>query len=296
MFNVSLWPHIRTRFDWRQLNFRGFLALLPMVGFGVYLWGRELVWAILLSWFLGFIWHIYALKKEYQKSTDFGFVNDALLINLLMPTGINVIVPACLTVLNSILRSFVRDREYAFPFNFPLILSLTLWLLQGKLALGIDPIPVVGAGTLFRGNAYFISGWLPAGLTILFSVLFINRLYKWRIFLSGILMLMAFILLSNFIRGGVHIPSALMLLNLFLFSLGVLCTDHASGPAKNWGQYWYGMLCGSLLFIFFLKGLHMEGVFFAPLIAGLLNPLLDKIGGMKMSLSGTFNAFRDTEN
>ncbi len=287
MFNVSLWPHIRTRFDWKQLGFRKFIILLPMAGFGAYLWGWGLTASFLLSLFLGMVWHIYAFKKGHQIRTDLGFVNDAVLINLLMPAGTGALIPAGLTVVCGILRCFVRDKEYAFPLNFPLVLAL-LAMLGGNIFSGeIHSGGIIGGGGVFRGPAYFISGWLPVGLTILFSFLFLNRLYKWRIFLSGIAVPLVFLYLQYRASGATDVlPWAA---GLFLFSLGVLGTDHASTPGRHWGQYWYGMLCGVLIFLFSMKGLIMEGILFSPIITGLATPLLDKLAGMSGRAAAAFN-------
>lgn len=289
MFNVSLWPHIRTRFDWKQLGFRRFIALLPLAGFGIYLWGWGLASSLLLSLFLGLVWHIYAFKKGHQKRTDFGFVNDAILINLMMPAGISGLIPAGLTVVCGLLRTYLRDREYAFPLNFPLVLAL-LALAGGNYFGGETSFNnFVGRGAVFSGRLYFLSGWLPAGLTVLFSFLILNRLYKWRILLSGLLMPLAFLYLQYRAYGALDILYLPWLVNLLLFSLGVLGTDHMSTPVRHWGQYWYGMLCGSMIFLFSLKGLILAGVLFSPFIVSLLTPLLDKMTGMAMKPAETFN-------
>ncbi|MBU1355979.1 MAG: RnfABCDGE type electron transport complex subunit D [Candidatus Edwardsbacteria bacterium] len=289
MFNVSLWPHIRTRFDWKQLGFRRFIALLPLAGFGLYLWGWGLASSLLLSLFLGLVWHIYALKKGRRKRTDFWFVNDAILINLMMPAGIGCLIPAGLTVVCGMLRTYVRDREYAYPLNFPLVLAL-LVLAAGNYFGGETSLNnFIGRGAVFSGRLYFLSGWLPVGLTVLFSFLFLNRLYKWRILLAGLLMPLTFLYLQYRAYGGLEIFQLSWMVNLFLFSLGVLGADHMSTPARHWGQYWYGMLCGILIFLFSLKGLMLEGILFAPVIAGLATPLLDKLGGVALRPAETFN-------
>ncbi|HAD82938.1 MAG: hypothetical protein A2509_11385 [Candidatus Edwardsbacteria bacterium RIFOXYD12_FULL_50_11] len=289
MFNVSLWPHIRTRFDWKQLGFRSFIALLPLAGFGLYLWGWGLASKLLLSLFLGVVWHIYALKKGRRKRSDLWFVNDAILISLLMPAGINVMIPAGLTVVCGMLRTYVRDREYAYPLNFPLVLALLVLAGGDYFGGGASLANLSGRGAVFSGRLYFISGWLPVGLTIMFSFLFLHRLYKWRILLAGLLMPLAFLYLQYRAYGGLDIVQLSWTANLFLFSLGVLGADQISTPARHWGQYWYGMLCGILIFLFSLKGLMLEGILFAPVIAGLATPLLDKLGGVAMRAAETFN-------
>jgi len=288
MFNVSLWPHIRTRFDWKQLGFREFLTLLPLAAFGFYLWGWGFGRLFLASLLVGSVWHLYACKKAHHQWSDLWFLNDVLLISLLMPAGTVPLVPAGLTLACGVLRTYARDKEFTFPVNIPLALAL-LAILGGRM-FGTDiNFDVIGMnGAVLRGQAYFISGWLPVGSTVLFSFLFLNRLYKWRILLSGVLMPLAFLYLQ-YRAGGVLDHQLSWLSAVYIFALGVLATDHSSTPARHWGQFWFGMLCGILIFMFSLKGLYLEGILFSPVIAGLATPLLDKLAGMSGRAAATFN-------
>jgi Na+-translocating ferredoxin:NAD+ oxidoreductase RnfD subunit len=287
MFNLSLWPHIRTRFDWRRLGLRRLLALLPAVGFGLYLWGWGLGGALLLSLGAGLAGHVLWAKKGLVRGRDFGWLSDSLLINLLMPCGISRLVPAGLTLACQGLRAMTGGRKGAYPLNFPLVLG-ALTLGAAGFEVGILHDRAWWAGAVFRGEIFFLSGWLPALMTIAFSLLLVGRLYKWRIPALGLLMPLAYLLYLQYRAGGLAAGQLPWLAALYLFSLGVLAVDHQSTPAGRREQAWFGMAAGIMVFLFSLRGLHWQGAVFSPVIAGLLTPLLDKLKAAGGSPAGLF--------
>lgn len=288
MFNLSLWPHIRTRFDWRRLGLRRFLALFPPIGFGLYLWGWQLGAAILISLAAGLFGHIWWAKRGLVRGADFGWVSDSMLINLLMPVGISPLVPAGLTLACQALRAMTGGKQSAYPLNFPLALG-ALALSASGFEGGFICHRAWRAGAVFQGEIFFLSGWLPALLAIACSLALVGRLYKWRIPALGLLMPLAFLALQQ--RAGaleaVQLP---WLAALYLFSLGVLAVDHQSTPAGHREQAWFGMAAGILLFLFSLRGLYWQGAVFSPVIAGLLTPLLDRLKAAGGSPIGLFRS------
>lgn len=288
MFNLSIWPHIRTRFDRKQLEFRKLLTLMPLLGFGIFLWGWRLATPLMVSAFATCLMHAYCSRKGFRLRGDYSFINDVAIIVLLMPVTTHWIIPAGLSLICYLLRTFVGNKEYVAPLNFPLILSAMY--MTGGIWPSAEPLYLSRHEYLAiaGGNFFFISGWLPVALTIALSFLLLTRLYKWRILLSGLLLPLAYVYLL--FRAGAHIDSMLaaMLINLFLFSLGVLSLDHISTPSKRWSQYGYGTLCGWLIFIFAVKGQLIYGVIFSPIIVSLISPLMDKLSGVSMRFRKIF--------
>ncbi len=288
MFNLSIWPHIRTRFDRKQLEFRKLLTLLPLLGFGIFLWGWRLATPLMVSAFATWLMHAYCSRKGFRPRGDYSFINDVAIIVLLMPVTVHWLIPAGLSLICYLLRTFVGNKEYVAPINFPLILA-AMYMAGGKWpAAELWYLSRQDYWAIARGNFFFISGWLPVVLTVGFSFLLLTRLYKWRILLSGMLLPLAYVYLL--FRAGAHIDSMLaaMLVNLFLFSLGVLSIDHISTPSKRWSQFWHGMFCGFFIFIFAVKGQLFYGVIFSPIIVSLISPLMDKLSGVSMRFRKIF--------
>lgn len=288
MFNLSIWPHIRTRFDRKQLEFRKFLTLTPLLGFGVFLWGWRLATPLLVAGFANLLIHVYCSRKGLRPRGDYSFINDVAVIVLLMPTTVHWLIPTSLSLICCLFRTFVGDKEYVAPINFPLILSAMY--MTGGIWPSAEPLYLSRHEYLAiaGGNFFFISGWLPVVLTIGLSFLLLTRLYKWRILLSGMLFPLASIYFLYREAAYFDMTSAAMLLNLFLFSLGVLSLDHISTPSKRWSQYWHGTLCGLLIFIFAVKGQLIYGVIFSPIIVSLISPLMDKLSGVSMRFRKIF--------
>jgi len=285
MLNVSLPPHIASRYRLKQLNIRRLAALAPLVFSALYLFGTGFLYS-LLAGLAGSVILPLIVKKWRRNFLDLAeAVFTASVIALLMPAGVYWYYPLLAGVVISGARALLSEKDRLAPLNF---MALTFALFVLATPEGLAPVYhwSTNSGGWAKGNFYFMTGWLPLALSLVLLLLLTGRLYKVRILVFSLLTAGIVLWLTGQMAG--HPVTSVFSyagLQALLFLSGILAIDNHYTPLTGWGQTLYGLLTGTVFALFAMKGLLYQGLVFSALTASLFTPFLDCLftGGYRRS-------------
>lgn len=307
---LSSSPHSFTPVKTSSIMLSVVLALIPAVGYGVYLYGFSALALIFVS-IISAVAAEYLFRKLLKLTTtvgDFSAVVTGLLLALVLPPK----TPLWMAALGSIFAIVVAKEFFgglgANPFNPALIgrafllmsfpAAITTWSMPNGLKLAADtmstatPLALVKQGASLSDVATYFGASDVGGL---FRQLFMgNR--SGSLGESSVLL----ILLGGLLLIGVGIVQwivpASVIASAFLFSwiLGMnpvfsvltggivfgaffMATDYSTRPLTPVGQLCYGIGIGLITVVIRKFGGFPEGVTYAVLIMNIATPYLNKI-------------------
>ncbi len=271
MLNVSLPPHITSRYRLKQWQFRRMVAMIPMVFSALYLFETGFLYC-LLAGLAGSILLPLIVKKWRRNFLDLAeTLFTASIIALLMPAGVDWYYPLLAGLVISGSRALLSEKDRLAPVNF-MALTFALFVLATPEGLDMASLWAVNNGGWAKGNFYFMTGWLPLVFSLVLLLLLTGRLYKIMILLLSLLSAGAVFALTGLPQMG---QSGLAGLQALLFLAGILAVDNNHTPLTGRGQAIYGLLTGAVFALFALKGLLYQGLIFSALTASLFTPFLD---------------------
>lgn len=275
MLNVSLPPHIASRYRLKQWNIRRLAAMVPMVFSALYLFGTGFLYS-LLAGLAGSVILPLIVKKWRRNFLDLAEAFfTASVIALLMPAGVDWHYPLLAGIVISGARALLSEKDRLAPVNF---MALTFALFVLATSEGLDPAYLWSAnsGGWAKGNFHFMTGWLPLVLSLALLLLLTGRLYNFRVLLLSLLSAGAVFALTGQMTGLSQMgPIGLAGLQALLFLAGILAVDNNHTPLTGRGQAIYGIITGALFSLFALKSLLYQGLIFPALTASLFTPFLD---------------------
>jgi len=274
MLNVSLPPHIASRYRLKQLNIRRLAAMAPLVFSALYLFGTGFLYS-LLAGLAGSVILPLIVKKWRRNFLDLAEAFfTASIIALLMPAGVDWYYPLLAGIVISGARALLSEKDRLAPVNF-MALTFALFVLATPEGLDMVYLWAVNSGGWAKGNYYFMTGWLPLAFSLVLLLLLTGRLYKIMILLLSLLSSGAVFALAGLPQMGQMGLIGLAGLQALLFLAGILAVDNNHTPLTGRGQAIYGLLTGTVFALFALKGLLYQGLIFSALTASLFTPFLD---------------------
>jgi len=275
MLNVSLPPHIASRYRLKQWQVCRMIAIAPMTFSALYFFGPGYLYC-LLTGLAGFIILPLIVKKWRRNFLDPAEVLfNASLLSLLMPEGSAWYYPLLAGLAISSAKNILSEKDRLAPVNFTALVMSVFVLATPE---GLAPVYHWSAdsGGWAKGNFYFMTGWLPLVFSLVLFLLLTRSLYKVRIVVLSLLSAGTVVFLTGQMTGS---PMANVFSNAglqaLLFLAGILAVDNHYTPLTGWGQTLYGLLAGAVFALFAMKGLLYQGLIFSALTASLFTPFLD---------------------
>lgn len=293
LFKVSSNPHIRSKVTTSGIMLAVIVSLLPAMGFGIYNFGIDALWVILvtiastvLSEFL------FGLITKKTTVTDFSSVVTGLLLALNLPVGIPLWMAAmggffAIVIVKMLFgglgQNFMNPALGARCF---LLISFAEQMTNFKCDAytGATPLAAIKAGEsvnvmdMIVGNTAGTIGEtsmiaLVAGACFLIMLGIIDL----RIPGSYIVSFAIFTLLFGGHGFNMHFLSAQLAGGGLMLGAFFMATDYVTRPITVKGQYIFGIFLGIMTGIFRFFGPNAEGVSFAIILGNLLVPLIEKI-------------------
>ena len=307
---LSSSPHSFTPVSTSRIMLSVIIALIPAVGYGVYLYGFSALALILVS-VVSAVAAEFVFRKAIKATTtigDFSAVITGLLLALILPPK----TPLWMAALGAIFAIVVAKEFFgglgANPFNPALIgrafllmsfpAAITTWSMPNGLALAADatsaatPLALIKQGSSLADVAtYFGASDAGAFLRQLFmgyrsgslgesSILLI---LLGGLFLVGLGVIQwivpASVLASTFVFAwafGMN-PVFALLSGGVVFGAFFMATDYSTRPLTPAGQALFGIGIGLITVIIRKFGGFPEGVTYAILIMNIITPFLNKI-------------------
>ena len=308
MYHVSSSPHIRQKDTTRKIMLYVIIALLPTSLFGIYNFGLQSLFLILISIAscVGGEWFFNKITKRTQTIGDFSAVVTGLLLALNLPPEL----PLWIAVLGSLFailvvkclfgglgQNFMNPALSARAF---LLISFTGPMTNFVTSNNVQVMQVAG-----ETNPLAVSGATPlailkSGGTVELMDLLLGR-FSGSIgetsviaILIGAIFLILMGIIDLRIPGSYLISFAIFILFFggrgfdFTFLMAHLCsggimlgaffmaTDYVTSPITPMGKIVFGIIIGILTGIFRIYGASSEGVSFAILFGNLLVPLIER--------------------
>jgi electron transport complex protein RnfD len=302
-------PHSFTPVTTPKLMLSVVLALIPAVGYGVYLYGLSAL-ALILVTVASAVAAEYLFRKIIKASTtvgDFSAVVSGLLLALVLPPK----TPLWMAALGAVFAIVVAKEFFgglgANPFNPALICrafllmsfpaAMTTWSMPNGLALAdatsvATPLAMMKqGGSLADVATYFGNSDTGAFLRQLFMGYRSGSLGESSILLvllGGLLLIAigvvqwivpASVIASAFLFSWVFgmNPLFAILSGGLVFGAFFMATDYATRPLTPVGQAIYGVGIGLIVVVIRKFGGYPEGVTYAILIMNIMTPYLNKI-------------------
>jgi electron transport complex protein RnfD len=302
-------PHSFTPVTTPKLMLSVVLALIPAVGYGVYLYGLSAL-ALILVTVASAVAAEYLFRKIIKASTtvgDFSAVVSGLLLALVLPPK----TPLWMAALGAVFAIVVAKEFFgglgANPFNPALIgrafllmsfpAAMTTWSMPNGLALAdatsvATPLAMMKqGGSLADVATYFGNSDTGAFLRQLFMGYRSGSLGESSILLvllGGLLLIAigvvqwivpASVIASAFLFSWVFgmNPLFAILSGGLVFGAFFMATDYATRPLTPVGQAIYGVGIGLIVVVIRKFGGYPEGVTYAILIMNIMTPYLNKI-------------------
>jgi electron transport complex protein RnfD len=275
---------------------RVFIALLPAALMGVYAFGGQALWTLILSTASAVLAEALAqklLKRPVTAFHDGSAAVTGLLLGLCLPPA----VPWYLAVVGSAFAVVIAKQVFGgLGSNFvnPALAGraflLACWPAAMTTFIGIDgqtgatplaylqsPTDLAAAfGENWRLDAFL--GRVPgtigevSTLALLLGAAFllISRIIDWRIPLSYLASLGVLSVIA-----GVELSASLLLGGVVL-SAFFMATDYVTSPASSWGKIVFGLGCGVVNFVIRQWGAYPEGVTYAILLMNVCSPLIER--------------------
>ena len=307
---LSSSPHSFTPVTTSRMMLSVIIALIPAVGYGVYLYGFSALALILVS-IVSAVAAEYVFRKVIKASTtigDFSAIITGLLLALVLPPK----TPLWMVALGAIFAIVVAKEFFgglgANPFNPALIgrafllmsfpAAITTWSMPNGLALAADatstatPLALVKQGAALSDVATYFGASDLGGL---FRQLFMGYrsgslgessillIVLGGLFLIGIGVIQwivpASVIVSAFVFSwilGMN-PLFTILTGGIVFGAFFMATDYSTRPLTPVGQLAFGVGIGLITVIIRKFGGFPEGVTYAILIMNIATPYLNKI-------------------
>ncbi len=294
LLNVSSNPHIRSKVTTSSIMFGVIVALMPVVGFGVFHFGMKALFIILISVFSSIIFEFLFNVLTRRKNTlgDFSAVVTGILLALNLPVTVPYWIPVvgaffAIVVIKMLFgglgQNFMNPALGARCF---LVISfasiMTNFDIDGYS--GATPLALLKAGEDVDIVA-MLKGFTPGtiGETSTIAILIGGCLLMLFNIIDVIIpatYIFAFTLCMALFGGhgfdmtflASHITGGGLMLGAFF-----MATDYVTRPVTKVGQIIYGCFLGALTAVLRVFGPSAEGVSFAIIIGNLIVPLIDKI-------------------
>lgn len=305
MLNISAAPHVRNSRPTAAIMADVAIALLPVCGMGVYLFG----WRALLTLALCVISAVLTelvyelLMKKPITIGDFSAVVTGLILGINLPStapwylpvfggifailvvkmlfgglGQNFMNPA-LTARCFLMISYAGQMTaFVTPFEGADLVSGATPLAQLKGGEQVDLLQL-----LLGQHGGTIGETCAVAILLGFLYLLIRRVISPRIPLAMVGSTILFVALFQLFSGHAELALSPHYLLGQLLSGGLLlgavfmATDYVTAPITKGGQWIYAVLIGLLTAIFRVFGSSAEGVSYAILLANLTTPLIERI-------------------
>ncbi|MBT3318271.1 MAG: RnfABCDGE type electron transport complex subunit D [Clostridia bacterium] len=307
-FAMSSSPHVRASESTRRIMIDVIIALLPATVCGVYFFGIDALWIILVC--VASAVGTEAVLQKLMRRKVTALDGSAALTGLLLALNLPVMAPGMLWlpfVGAAFAIAIVKQAFGGIGSNFlnPALAARALLMVSWPTAMTTWTMPVdaVSAATplaalkyggdalspyldMAVGNVGGTIGETSAIALIIGGLyLLIRRVIDWRI--PGVFI--ATVALFTFIAGpeGLFTGDALyhMLGGGLMLGAIYMATDYSSAPMSNTGKIIFALGCGILTSVIRLWGGFPEGVSYSILLMNLVVPLLDK--AFKPKLFGT---------
>ena len=307
-FAMSSSPHVRAKESTRRIMIDVIIALLPATACGVYFFGIDALWIILVC--VASAIGTEAVLQKLMRRKVTALDGSAALTGLLLALNLPVMAPHMLWlpfVGAAFAIAIVKQAFGGIGSNFlnPALAARALLMVSWPTAMTTWTMPVdaVSAATplaalkyggdalspyldMAVGNVGGTIGETSAIALIIGGLyLLIRRVIDWRI--PGVFI--ATVALFTFIAGpeGLFTGDALyhMLGGGLMLGAIYMATDYSSAPMSNTGKIIFEFGCGVLTSVIRLWGGFPEGVSYSILLMNLVVPLLDK--AFKPKLFGT---------
>jgi electron transport complex protein RnfD len=291
---VSTNPHVKDKDSVNKIMWYVILSLLPAAGAGIYFFGENALWILLLSIVSAVLTELIIQKLMKRKITikDGSAVLTGLLLGLILSPAVPLWIPILGAVFAIAIGKMVFGGLGHNIFNPALVgrvflvaswpALMTKWLLidgtTGATPLGMLKLEGITTDylTMFLGNIGGSIGETSAVALLIGALfLFLKKIIDWRIPFSyiGTVAVFAFIFgqdpLFHILAGGLLIGAFFM------------ATDYVSSPITKNGRLIFGFGCGFLTIIFRLFSGYAEGVMFSILLMNSLTPLIDRFTRIK---------------
>jgi electron transport complex protein RnfD len=275
---------------------RVLIALLPAALMGVYVFGGQALWTLILSTASAVLAEALTqrlLKKPVTAFRDGSAAVTGLLLGLCLPPA----APWYLAVVGSAFAVVIAKQVFGgLGSNFvnPALAGraflLACWPAAMTTYIGIDgqtsatplaylqsPADLAASfGENWRLDAFLgrIPGTIGEVSTVALllgaAFLLVSKVIDWRIPLSYLLSLG---LLSAI--AGVELSASLLLGGVVLGAF-FMATDYVTSPASNWGKIVFALGCGAVNFVIRQWGAYPEGVTYAILLMNVCSPLIER--------------------
>ncbi|MDR3284148.1 MAG: RnfABCDGE type electron transport complex subunit D [Treponema sp.] len=293
-FYLTPSPHFSSGETTQNIMLTVIAALVPLSGYGVYLFGIPALVRILVSVASCVIFEslFRLISRRDIRLFDFSAVVTGLLLALVCPPSL----PLWMLILGALFGIVVAKEFFgglgANVFNpalsgrallfvsFPA--AMATWTVPFDTVSGATALSQIKAGefasdigtylTYFLGKRGGCIGETSALLILLaFVFLLATKIIDWRAPVTMIVTTAAATALS----GGD--PLMAMLSGGLLFGAVFMTTDYATSPVTTGGRYIFGFGCGLITFLIRRFGGYPEGVMFSILIMNMLVPFLNNI-------------------
>ena len=298
MYHVSVSPHVRSGETTRSVMRDVCLALLPALGFGIYVFGWSALWVILTC-----VVTCVLTEGIYQKLmglpvtiSDGSAVVTGLILAMNLPSTVPWWIPViggvfaillvkqlfgglCQNFMNPALaaRCFLLLAFSARMTAFPAVDGIT----------GATPLAVLKSGgevdllTLFIGRHSGCIGEVSIVCILIGGAyLAARKVIDLRITLTYLASTMVWIFIFGLLGAPVEMTPAFFAAQLFSGGLMAgaffMATDYVTAPITPLGRYIYGVLLGLLTALFRILGPSAEGVSYAIIIGNTVAPLIER--------------------
>ncbi len=301
---VSPSPHLHSGNSLEKIMVDIMIALLPCVGFAIYLFGIAAIKVIIISMISAVLWEVFfqVITRRPIKIKDLTSLCYGLIFAMVLPPTLPWWIILVGTFFLVLLGKEIYGGYGTNPFNGVLISWVILkmsfpdymgkWIVPLQdIATSKTPLEVFKSEGIDFVHHYFsysnmFWGFVPgfmgqiSGAAIIAGGLYLilRKRINWRIPVSYILGLFIFSgifwLLGSSSFGD---PIFHLLSGGALFVAFFLATDIPSTPVTPQGMVLFGLFAGMLTVIIRVWGTWTFGAYYAVLIISLITPFLDKI-------------------
>jgi len=292
MFDLSAPPHIRDRFEVRNIMGAVFIALLFPAAAGVYFFGLKALVLIIVTTLAAILSEIIykVLAKQPQPFKGDGSAGVAgLLLALILPPTL----PLWMAALGALFAMvIVKGLFGGLGFNIfnPALaarafllaswpVAMTTWVRPFDAVTTATPLFLVnkmhelapGYWTLFLGNRAGSLGETSVLMILIgAAILLAAKVIDW----PAPTAMIGSVALLSWLLG--HDPLFAILSGGLILGAFFMATDYVTAPVTVKGRFIFGLGCGLLTVLIRYFGGFPEGVNYAILIMNMLTPIIDK--------------------
>ncbi|HBE74130.1 MAG TPA: hypothetical protein DDW31_08640 [candidate division Zixibacteria bacterium] len=283
---VLSWPpFVRLGLDAEQYHLRKLASLLPLAAAAGYCFGAEYPARLAVMAAAAVVLRL-ALARSGEARTGWAqALYEAALLSLLAPRALPWHMAWVCPALSLSLRWLLGGREGLAPVNAPAAVLAGLLVFFGK---GADILSGWPAPAWFgpAADQFFLSGALPAGVSVLAVAVLLRRLYKYRLvaaFMAPALFLSGLQVYTSGEWGAVA-AQQLTALNGLLVAAAFLAADESSTPRAGWAQSVQGLAAAAVFILFARQGQLHQAVVWSAFIPSLASPWLDAAAAYRKPL------------